>query len=150
MYCSKCGKYTETDETLCPECKAKENKVEPQVIVVEEEVITPPKSSVKKSSNKYGIASFVLSELAVIPVFVALRASVRLPYMINTLVVSAVIAGLMIVASLLLGIFQIKEFVSAGKDKRKRPVPGFVMGLIGISDTALLSFMLLVSCLTMY
>jgi len=148
MYCYKCGKYTESDETLCPECKAKENKVEPQVIVLEEEVITPPQSSVKKPSNKYGIASIVLAELAVIPVFVAARASVQ--YMINTLVVSAVIAGLMIVVSLLLGIFQIKEFVSAGKDKRKRPVPGFVMGLIGILDTALLSFMLLVSCLTMY
>ena len=148
MYCYKCGKYIETDETLCPECKAKENKVEPQVIVVEE-VITPPQSSVKKPSNKYGIASFVLADRAVIPVFVALRASVQYN-MITTLVVSAVIAGLMIVASLLLGIFQIKEFVSAGKDKRKRPVPGFVMGLIGIFDTALVSFMLLVSCLTMY
>lgn len=149
MSCYKCGKYTETDETLCPECKAKENKVEPQVIVVEEEVITPPQSSVKKPSNKYGIASIVLEELAVIPVFVAARASVQLPYMINTLVVSAVIAGLMLVASLLLGIFQIKEFVSAGKDKRKRPIPGFVMGLIGISNIALLSFVLLVYCLTM-
>ena len=148
MYCYKCGKYTETDETLCPECKAKENKVEPQVIVVEEEVITPPQSSVKKPSNKYGIESIILAELAVIPVFIAARASVQ--YMINTLVVFAVMAGLMLVASLLLGIFQIEEFVSAGKDKRKRPVPGFVMGLIGISNTALLSFMLLVSCLTMY
>ena len=147
MYCYKCGKYTETDETLCPECKAKENKVEPQVIVVEEEVITPPQSSVKKPSNKYGIESIVLAELAVIPVFVAARASVQ--YMINTLVVFAVMAGLMLVASLLLGIFQIEEFVSAGKDKRKRPIPGFVMGLIGIFNTALLSFMLLFSCLTM-
>ena len=148
MYCYKCGKYTETDETLCPECKAKENKVEPQVIVVEEEVITPPQSSVKKPSNKYGIESIILAELAVIPVFIAARASVQ--YMTNTLVVSAVIAGLMLVASLLLGIFQIKEFVSAGKDKRKRPVPGFVMGLIGILNTVLLSFMLLVFCLTTY
>ena len=148
MYCYKCGKYTKTDETLCPECKAKENKVEPQVIVVEEEVITPPQSSVKKPGNKYGIESIILAELAVIPVFVAARASVQ--HMINTLVVFAVMAGLMLVGSLLLGIFQIEEFVSACKDKRKRPIPGFVMGLIGIFNTTLLSFMLLVSCLTMY
>ena len=47
MYCYKCGKYTETDETLCPECKAKENKVEPQVIVGEEEVITPTEEETK-------------------------------------------------------------------------------------------------------
>ncbi len=134
MYCYKCGKYTESDETLCPECKAQQNQAQPQVVVVEETALTPAEVGVKAPSNKHGVTSMVLSLVAA--VFLGIAMVGAMEYLLGLLLFSSAALLTLCIISLTQGIKAIKQFIYAGKTNQKRPIPGFVMGLIGLETVA--------------
>ncbi len=142
MYCYKCGKYTETDETLCPECKAQQNQAQPQVVVpaqTTEQII-----NVKAPTNKAGIIGLVMGIVAMVLTLVAFvfadvgiimmeEGNYEAGYMASVVaLVMNIVAVAPIVLSIVFGVKGIKNFKKAGKLGTKRPIPGFVMGIAGI------------------
>ena len=66
MYCYKCGKFIETDDTLCPDCKVKvlgEQQPQPnqQVVVISQTTSAQATPVGKAPSNKNGVLSMVFS-----------------------------------------------------------------------------------------
>ena len=139
MYCYKCGKYTETDETLCPECKAQQNQAQPQVVVPAQ--TTEQITNVKAPTNKAGIIGLVMGIVALILTLVAfvfadlgvIMMEEEAGYMASVVALVMQIAAVApIVLGLVFGVKGIKNFKKAGKLGTKRPIPGFVMGIAGI------------------
>ena len=138
MYCYKCGKYTETDETLCPECKAQQNQAQPQVVVPAQ--TTEQITNVKAPTNKAGIIGLVMGIVALILTLVAfVFADLGVIMMDEAGYMASVVALVMqivavapIVLGLVFGVKGIKNFKKAGRLGTKRPIPGFVMGIAGI------------------
>ena len=142
MYCYKCGKYTETDETLCPECKAQQNQAQPQVVVPAQ--TTEQITNVKAPTNKAGIIGLVMGIVALILTLVAFvfadlgvimmeEGGDEAGYMASVVALVMQIAAVApIVLSLVFGVKGIKNFKKAGRLGTKRPIPGFVMGIAGI------------------
>ncbi len=146
MFCNKCGRYTETDDNLCPECQAQVQT--PVVVQVEEQVVAPIQPT--KAKNGAGIVAMIVSFVGAILVIVAaglLVAAVELlaegySYMdIAGLATIGSVAQFVslpfLVVTLIFGIFAIKNFVKANKAGTKKPLPGFIMGLIGLGTMTL-------------
>ena len=154
MYCYKCGKFIETDDTLCPDCKAQEEQtcVHPAVVeyteqqeasqeqtcqqtcqpeVYQQVVYNPQPISLKKPSNGFGVASMVLGIVALIMSVIALANAT--PSYAGVVAVVYLLAQPAIIIALVNGIKAIVVFIKACKNKQPKPIAGFVMGIIGLT-----------------
>ena len=140
MYCYKCGKYTETEETLCPECKEQQRQAQPQAVAIRQNASTQTTPIANTPSNKKGAVSMVLSLIASILAAIALGTDV-----IPVVIYATLGAAVCCIFALINGIKAIKAFVNAGKNNQKRPIAGFVMGLKGLEGVATLSFIFVIA-----
>lgn len=130
MYCNKCGKFTETDDILCADCKAKEQQqlVHPAVAEYTTQASTTlqPTAEIKPApSNGFGVAAMVLGLVAfVMAVF---------GYLIEEPSYMFLFAQPALIIALVNGIKAVVVFVKACKNKQAKPVAGFVMGIIGLN-----------------
>ena len=154
MYCYKCGKFIGTDDTLCPDCKAQEEQtcVHPAVVEYEEQqeasqeqtcqqtyqpevyqqvVYNPQPISLKKPSNGFGVASMVLGIVAFVMSVVAYIGAG--PGYEDAVLIVLLFAHPALIIALVNGIKAIVVFIKACVKKQPKPVPGFVMGIIGLN-----------------
>lgn len=163
MFCYKCGKYMESDAVICPECLAQTQEqlqntsvqesacapvdAQPTQAVVLNTQQAPTATNTKKPGNKAGIVAFVMGILsAVFSAIATILLDIAYSFMEEgydpstvTFEVSIATSILFVVVPLIaltivFGIRAIVNFVKAGKLKAKRPVAGFVMGLVGMSS----------------
>lgn len=134
MYCNKCGKYIESDETLCPECKqVQQNVSTPNVVVIEQQAT--PITYAAAPSNKPGVISLVLSMVGLVGIFIAAFSIGFESVGLMVFASAVVITGFVI--SLVQGIKAIKSFIYTCKNKLKKPIAGFIMGIVGLETSAI-------------
>lgn len=132
MYCNKCGKFTETEDILCADCKAKEQQQTVNAVVSEPCSTTQPVAAIlPRPSNGFGVAAMVLGLVAF--VMAVLGYLIAEPgYEFDVLIVLLFAHPALIIA-LVNGIKAVVVFVKACKNKQAKPVAGFVMGIIGLN-----------------
>ena len=148
MYCNKCGKFTETEDLVCADCKAEEQQqlVHPAVAecVKVESASAKPATEIKqaKPSNGFGVASMVLGIVALIMGLIA--DAVADPGYAGAVAIIYLLAQPAVIVALVNGIKAIVVFVKACKNNQAKPVAGFVMGIVGLNlmATAMLYLMM--------
>ena len=149
MYCYKCGKYVETDDTLCPDCKQKQaqEQAELKVVVTEQTATTAVQPN--GPSNKAGIVGLVMSMVSITLTIIAVvcaavgiglaeeaYADYEAAYGVAALaIVLQLAATAFIVLAIVYGVKGIKNFKLACRLGTKKPLPGFIMGIAGLSAT---------------
>ena len=137
MYCYKCGKFIETDETLCPDCKAKvlgEQQPQPnqKVVVISQTTSAQATPVGKAPSNKNGVLSMVFSIVGAIFLGITFAGiGLEMYGMYLFCLLATVTCGII---TLINGVKAITGFARACKNKHKKPIAGFIMGLVGLES----------------
>ncbi len=156
MYCTRCGKQIDYDAVICRECQKElikqEGVLENQS--ARETVLTKPQNKPVKLSGKvtddigFGAVTLLMSVVAIILAIFAIyffdKSIVRpskplfssddLNQAYRTLAIIFTLFSICVgLLSLLPGVKSIKLFASARNRGCVRPVPGFVLGITGIS-----------------
>ena len=136
MYCNKCGKFTETDDILCADCKAKEQQqlVHPAVAEYTTQASTTlqPTAEIKPApSNGFGVASMVLG---IVALFLSVVGYIGAgPGYEDAVLIVCLFALPALIIALVNGIKAIVVFIKACIKKQPKPIAGFVMGIIGLN-----------------
>lgn len=150
MYCNKCGKFTETEDILCADCKAKEQQqlVHPAVAEYTTQASTTlqPTAEIKPApSNGFGVASMVLG---IIEFFMAAMAlSIAEPGNEFEVSLLYLFAQPAIIIAIVNGIKAVVVFIKATKNKQAKPTAGFVMGIVGLNLMAIAMICLMLAML---
>ncbi len=155
MYCKKCGKFIDYDADMCVECQqaTAQSAPEQNTEVVYAQPVQPIVESkpVEEGSMTTGlgksIASAILGFIGYIFAFVAIMMlSEAVEYSYDT---SGIIGGavaLFIIAlglsipGLILGIGGMRTFFNEKNAGRKKPIPTLIVGIAGMSLSALALF----------
>ncbi len=141
MYCTKCGKQLDHDGTLCDDCRNEEliygsSEVDSYV----EEV------SAQNGSRMFGfgpaLTSTILGFIGMILSMVALAMTEEYDAIVSIVVMFFIIPPFII--GLVFGIKSVKKFVAACKEDHVKPIPAFVLGLVGLAEvTAIVGYVAL-------
>lgn len=127
MYCVKCGKQTDGDERLCQDCKAAENRVD---TVKASEPSNPDKSNTNMLCFGRALASAIMG-FGVFIISNVLNSGgwgMKLISMIFMLIIDVAA----IVLTIIFGSQAIRTYSTFKSGDNKKPVPAFVLGIIGV------------------
>lgn len=135
MYCTKCGKELDHDGTLCDDCRNEEliygdNAVDSYV----EEVFAQNGS--RMSGFGKALTSTILGFIGIILSMVALAMAEEYDAIVSIIVMFFIIAPFII--GLVFGIKSVKRFVAACKEDQVKPIPAFVLGLVGLVEATII------------
>ncbi|MDE7405387.1 MAG: hypothetical protein K2M89_00740 [Clostridiales bacterium] len=126
MYCVKCGKQTNGDETLCQDCKAAEKTVD-TVKPVPSDPNQPNTSMLSfgkaLASTIMGFGAFILSN-----VLNSGGWGMKLISMIFMVIIDVAV----IVLSIVFGSLSIRTYSTFKSGGNKKPIPAFILGIIGV------------------
>lgn len=137
MYCTKCGKELDHDGTLCDDCRNEEliygdNEVDSYV-----EEVTVQNGSRMSGFGK-ALTSTILGFIGMIFAFWA--AAIAEEYVDDAIIVIAVLIPVipLFILNLIFGIKSVKRFVAACKEDQVKPIPAFVLGLVGLEEATII------------
>lgn len=137
MYCVKCGKPTNGDDELCEECKAAE-----AATVVNSEPVVQKKPGVSMAAFGKALASIIMG-FGVFIISSVLNSSGARMHLV-AMILMTVIDVAVIAVGIFLGAKAIHTYSAASKTDDKKPLPAFILGLIGVVLAGIATVMIIV------
>ena len=127
MYCIKCGKQTDGDEKLCPDCKAAESTAN---LAKSNEPTNPDKGNANMLCFGRALASAIMGFGVFIISNVLNSGGWRMKLI--SMIFMIIIDVAAIVLSILFGSQAIRAYSMSKSGAGKKPLPAFVLGIIGV------------------
>ena len=165
MICKICGTPIPEDREYCDACQERRAASAPAAPA---EPVTGEVVQKKRPSSMKGILSLVFGGVSAMPTFVGYFLTVFATASLGVLLggeqkapltrgecdafalvglVLAVVALAMTVVAIVLGAMAIRLFVRAKRERLPKPIPGFVMGIVGLSMGSFFALCNLISLL---
>ncbi|MDE6029315.1 MAG: hypothetical protein K2F90_03235 [Clostridiales bacterium] len=143
MYCVKCGKQTEGDETLCKDCKAAENAT----VAKSNEPIAQNAPNTKTNANMLCFGRALASAIMGFGVFIISNVlnSGGWRMLLISMIFMIIIDVAAIVMTIIFGSQAIRAYGTFKTDNtNKKPLPAFVLGIIGVILAGIATVMVLI------